>query len=233
VGAPAGDVHRDRRLRDHPLQVLARDPLGRLGRLGLLPCALGRRGQPLPLRFGALAVMDVDRGPEPADDLAGRRVPVRLGAHQEPAVVPGRRPDAVLDHERAAGATRLVERRERRGPVVRVHEAGGHVSRRGRLVVRSGVVGPLLVEELDAPVRVGDPDDLRHRVGHQPEPLLALAQGGPCRRCRIRRTGRIDVVRHGRPPTRVRHRASLPLSPDPRSPAPRNSPQCPPPAPFG
>jgi hypothetical protein len=46
----------------------------------------------------------------------GRGVAVRLRAHEEPAVVPGRRPDAVLDRERAAGAPRLVERRHRRGP---------------------------------------------------------------------------------------------------------------------
>ena len=45
-----------------------------------------------------------------------------------------------------------------------------------RQVGRADVVGPLPVEELDPSLGIGDPNDLRHRIRHQPEPGLALAQ---------------------------------------------------------
>ena len=57
-----------------------------------------------------------------------------------------------------------------------MHEARGDFRRRRRLVGHAGVVGPLLVEELNPPFAIGDPDDLRDSVGHQAEPFLAFAQ---------------------------------------------------------
>jgi hypothetical protein len=137
-----------------------------------------RREEPLALGLRLLPVVDVDRAAEPADDLRGLGVAVRLGAHQEPAVLAGGRADAVLDLEDAAGAPRLVEARHRHGAVLRMHRRRRDLRRRRGLEGRAGVGRPLPVEELRPAVRVGDPDDLRDGVGHDPEPRLALAQRG-------------------------------------------------------
>ncbi|GJD82051.1 hypothetical protein NBEOAGPD_5310 [Methylobacterium gregans] len=120
--------------------------------------------------------MDVDRCPEPAHDLSGDRFAVWFGPDEEPAILARCRADAVLHEESAARPPSRIERNHGGRRIVWMHVRGGHLRGRRRLVGLAGVVRPLLVKELGAALGIGDPDDLRDRVGHQPEACLADSQ---------------------------------------------------------
>ena len=129
-----------------------------------------------PLRVARPAlVVDVRRGADVAGDLPGR-VAHGNGAAEVPAVAAVAPPQPVLHLEDAAAGRRPLEPDDRLGELVRVHDRvpllAGHV-----LGVEPGVLEPALVVVRRAAVRVGEEDDLRHRLRERPVARLALEHG--------------------------------------------------------
>src|SRR3712207_6915882 len=121
--------------------------------------------------------MDIDRCAEPTNNLACLRISVSESANKKPAIGFRRRTNPVLDRENAAAASRFVKRLHCSSTILRVNETSSNLRCRSRFVRDSRVVAPLLVEELNPPVRICNPNDLWNGIRHQSETLLTLAQG--------------------------------------------------------
>lgn len=131
--------------------------------------------------LGDLAIVNVDRRTEPADDLAGARIAIRVRQIEEPAIFARGRPDAMLALVHALAVARRLERGNDMGCVLGMDERARNLGSGQRLERSAGVMGELPVEELHPALGIRDPDDLRHRVDHQPEPRLAFDQRHPGR----------------------------------------------------
>ena len=126
----------------------------------------------LQLLLDGLEIVDVRRHPEASDDMPVG-VAQRARAADEPAIeaVGGAQPQLVDRHVRR----RLAEHRGRHRQVLGMDhlEPAGAEPAAGR---QAGIVVEAGVDEQALAVAAGDIEDVRHRVGHGPEALLALAQ---------------------------------------------------------
>src|SRR5690242_7634730 len=82
----------------------------------------------------------------------------------------------MFDDKGGAGSERLRKGLDGLFVIVRVDEIRCYLGGGFRLVRRTGIITPLLVEKLHATVGVGYPDDLRNGICHDSEACFAFAE---------------------------------------------------------